>query len=385
MNRRKALFLTLLAGATAPARALAQARRARDPQADDAPRGKPAPKRVARRPEADESDIAPAEGGPEGPPADFPEQAGHQWREWDIARYTAQAPNQGRPQADIIEWIFRRTGTTEWHGEKLAVLGAGRAKLRAYHNPKVLDQVDEVVERFIDAYADVLKVRVRFVAADSPKWRYAIFSRLNAMGSGPQGQQIWSVKPEDAAMVIAQIGINQGGKPLTDQTVQVVNGQKITVETLSPHSYVAGLQRTGAVGLGFQQGSQKLDEGIVLRLSPLLTYEGDAIDAAIDLKANTVRHLHKTRVIAPREIGPAEMTIDVPEVCETRLNQTVKGWPVGQTLVIASGIHPGILQSKAGPLNLKIPGTYPTTTELLVFLDVEIVDAPARTPSRARE
>ena len=96
----------------------------------------------------------------------------------------------------------------------------------------MLDQVDEVVERFIDAYADVLKVRVRFVAADSPKWRYAIFSRLNPLGSGPQGQQIWSVKAEDAAMVIAQIGINQGGKPLTDQTVQVVNGQKITVETL---------------------------------------------------------------------------------------------------------------------------------------------------------
>ena len=376
MNRRKALFLTLLGGAMAPAGALAQAGPAR--------KGKPAPKRIARRDEGEGADTTPAEDGPEGPPADFPEQAGHQWREWDIARYTAQAPNQGRPQSDIIEWIFRRTGTTEWHGEKLAVLGAGRAKLRAYHNPKMLDQVNEVVERFNDAYADVLKVRVRFVAADSPKWRYAIFSRLNPLGSGPQGQQIWSVKAEDAAMVIAQIGINQGGKPLTDQTVQVVNGQKITVETLSPHSYVAGLQRTSAVGLGFQPGSQKLDEGVVLRLSPLLTYEGDAVDAAIDLKANTVRHLHKTRVIAPREIGPAEMTIDVPEVCETRLNQTVKGWPVGQTLLIAAGIHPGILQSKAGPLNLKIPGTYPTTTELLVFLDVEIVDAPARTP-RERE
>jgi hypothetical protein len=121
---------------------------------------------------------------------------------------------------------------------------------------------------------------------------------------------------------------------------------------------------------------------VTLRLSPLLTFDGDTLDAAIDLTANTVKSLHRTRVIAPREIGPSEMTIDVPEVVESRLNQTVKGWPLGQTLLISAGIQPGILQSKAGFMNLRIPGTVPTGTELLVFLDAEVASRPRRSAAR---
>ena len=106
-----------------------------------------------------------------------------------------------------------------------------------------------------------------------------------------------------------------------------------------------------------------LEEGFTLRLSPLLTFDGDSLDAAIELTANTVRTLHRTRVSAPSQVGASELSVDIPEVSETRLNQTVKDWPLGQTLLISGGIHPGILQDKNGFLNLRIPGTVPTSTE----------------------
>jgi hypothetical protein len=141
------------------------------------------------------------------------------------------------------------------------------------------------------------------------------------------------------------------------------------------------MQRESAAGIGYQPKAEQIEEGVTLRLSPLLTFEGDTLDAAIDLSSATVKSLHRTRVIAPREIGPTEMTIDVPEVAESRLNQTVKGWPVGQTLLISAGIQPGILQGKGGFLNLRIPGTVPTGTEMLVFLDAEASDRPRRTAS----
>jgi hypothetical protein len=67
------------------------------------------------------------------------------------------------------------------------------------------------------------------------------------------------------------------------------------------------------------------------------------------------------------------MSVDVPESSQTRLDQTVKNWPLGQTLVISGGIHPGILDKKGGWFNLQIPGTYPTGTEVLVVLDAETV------------
>ena len=67
------------------------------------------------------------------------------------------------------------------------------------------------------------------------------------------------------------------------------------------------------------------------------------------------------------------MAIDVPEATQTRLDQTVKNWRLGQTLVISAGIHPGVLDKKGGWFNLGIPGTYPTGTEVLVVLDAETV------------
>jgi hypothetical protein len=74
----------------------------------------------------------------------------------------------------------------------------------------------------------------------------------------------------------------------------------------------------------------------------------------------------------------------VPEVSETRLNQTVKDWPLGQTLVISAGIQPGILMSKGGLFNMRIPGTVPGGTEVLVFLDVALAEGEARAGGSAR-
>ena len=53
------------------------------------------------------------------------------------------------------------------------------------------------------------------------------------------------------------------------------------------------------------------------------------------------------------------MSIDVPEVSMTHLEQTVKNWPLGQTLLITGGIHPGILDKKGGwlgtPFGAQLP------------------------------
>jgi hypothetical protein len=167
--------------------------------------------------------------------------------------------------------------------------------------------------------------------------------------------------------------LHQGFKLLVNQKYEMINGQTLKVETTLARTFNGGMQRESAVGLGFQPHAEQLDEGFTLRLSPLLTFDGDTVDAAIELTANTVRSIHRTRILAPREIGPSEINLDIPEVSETKLNQTVKDWPLGQTLLISAGIHPGILQDKNGFMSLRIPGTVPTETELLVFLEAETV------------
>ena len=384
MNRRSALFLSMLMGGLAPSTLLAQVsgRKASTKGRSGGVALEPSRTRRSRDEVADEPPAEPAPADDEPTPDNLPADAGQQWQRWDISRYTGLAHSQNTPQNAIIEWIFRRTGSAPWHGDKVAVLGASRTQLRAYHSANWIKQVDEVVERFINAHQDLLSIRVRFVAAIDTRWRYASYPHLSPVLSGPQGQQVWTMKVEDAAFVLAQMHIYQGFRILTDQKVEMVNGQTLTIKTSEMRGFTGGLQRESAVGLGLQPKAEQLEEGVTLRMSPLLTFDGDTLDAAIELTANTVKSFHRTRVLAPREIGPNEITIDVPEVVETRLNQTVKGWPLGQTLLISAGIQPGILQAKGGFMNLRIPGTVPTGTELLVFLDAEARDGGG---SRARD
>jgi len=389
MDRRTALILTMLLGGWLPRGVFAQGpgRRTTTDRA--------VPKNGARRLVDTETEPESSRGGELPPaseaitdetaPSGFPTETGQRWQNFDIARYASLDSAQSSPQNAIIEWIFRRTGTAPWHGEKLAVLNAGRTRIRAFNDPKTLEQTAKIIERFTDAESDFLTVRVRFVAAVDTRWRYAVYSRLTAVGSGSQGQQIWTLSMEDAAYVLAQMQVYQGFRLIADEKVEMVNGQTFKVKSLEPKGYTGGMARESANGLGYQPKSEQLNEGVTLQISPLLTYDGDAVDAAIDLSANTVKSLHRTKVIAPREIGPAEITIDVPEVVESRLNQTVKGWPLGQTLLISAGIQPGILQNKGGFMNLRLPGTTPSGTELLVFLDVESASRPRRAAARNRD
>lgn len=360
MNRRTALILSILLGGLFPFSGLADAQTAGTRKA--------APTRdKTLRPVSRGND--PEEPAPnDEPAAPFAPESGFEWRRYPITRYTKLAnslSSQLNPQKAIIEWIFKRTGVSEWHGEKIAVLSATQTELRAYNSPEILKQVDEVVERFTNATDDVLSVHVQFIAAVDSRWRYSVFQRLTYVGSGPQGQQIWTTRLADAALVLSQMSIQQGFRKVEDQRIEMVNGQTLTIKTAAPHTFAAGV--------GSQSRTDKIEEGITLKLSPLLDFDGKAVDAMIDLTVNTVRSFHRTRVIAPREVAPNETAVDVPESSQTRLDQTVKNWRLGQTLIISAGIHPGILDKKGGWFNLPIPGTYPTGTEVLVFLDIETV------------
>lgn len=374
MDRRTALKLTTLLGGLVPSRLLGQegtkAARSR-PKEDSGFR--PAGSTAAKDAEI-EADPQPARESamdPDAqPPAGFVNEPGFQWRRFPIGRYTQAAADQKTPQKAIIDWVFRRTGTSDWHGDKTAVLTASKTELRAYNSPEVLDQVESVVERFTDSMEDVLTLHIQVVAAVDTRWRHTVYWRLKPVGGGPQGQQIWTLRLDDAALVLAQMQGQQGFRRLVDQTVEVVNGQTLTVRTFEPRTYSGGIQRESATGTGYQPRADKLEESIILRLSPLLSYEGDSVDAAAELSVNSVQAFQRTKIIAPREVGQNEMSIDVPIAYQTRLDQTIKGWPLGQTLLISGGIHPGVIDKKGGWLGTPLGA--PTSTEVLVFLDIEV-------------
>ena len=391
MNRRSLFALALLAF---PARLFGQDPRrrastktARNRKTSDEDEDVPTNTRKskAKADDAEAPDVGPDAQPSDPAPANFPNQAGSRWESYPIGDYTALDPNGASPQTAVIEWIFRRTGTAPWHGDKLAALYASRTQLRAYNNSKWLKYVKDTVDRFTDSAAgDVLSVNVRFIAAADSRWRYAIHHQLTPALSGSQGQQCWFASAAVAEMAIRDMQAWPGYQLLGKRPAEVLNGQTLKFDQVADRPFTSGVAREGAVGLGFQPKVEKLQEGVVLKFSPLLNYEGDMLDAAVELSTNLIRKLHPVKVVVPREVGSNEVTVDVPEASETRLNQTIKDWPLGQALIISAGIQPGILMDKGGFLNLKIPGTVPTGTELLVVINVEVVKAKERR-SRDRE
>ncbi len=225
---------------------------------------------------------------------------------------------QAPPQKALIDWVLLRTGVSDWHGDHPTVLSADRTRLTAYNSPDVLKQVDEIVSRFVEATHDTLKIQVQFIAAVNPRWRYTVYSRLTYVGGGPQGQQIWTMKSRDAALVLTQIQIQQGFRPLAKEGVEMTNGQTLTIKTKEPRDFVGGLIPDPAGGVSFQPRSERINEGIVLKISPLLNYDGNAVDAKIDLTVNTVRTLHRTKVIAPDRAASSRR----PSTCPTRPRRT---------------------------------------------------------------
>jgi len=378
MNRRTALVLSLMTGGLFP---LASRAFAQDELDDPRPKSSAPPRRkpAAAKPSArglDDDDL-PAVAADEpvadeaGPPGEVRPEPGFTTKTWNIARYTALAakPNNPEPEQRIIDWIFRRTGSADWHGPKPSMLSASRAQIRAYHEPKMLKKVDDIVKRFNKAYADVLSFRVRFVRAADTRWRYLVHTRLTSLARGAQGQQVWTLSPTDAASVLAQMQQYRGFEVLLDQTFKVVNGQTLTVAKEEKVDFTGGVQRDGAAGFGFQPAAQQLKEHVTLRMSPLLTYDGDALEVAFDLQTNIVRRLIKTSILTRREVGPNDLQIEVPEVTETRINQALANWPIGQTLLISAGVTPGIFEPKNGFYG--VPGTKPTDREMLVLLDAD--------------
>ncbi len=359
MNRRTALLSSLFLGGLVPTSLRAQESRRRS--SDRLP-ARTTSNNESEAPEGDVPDNLP-------PGLRVP---GFQLRRWDIARYTRIPTNvQAPPEKALIDWILLRTGTAPWHGDHVTILSANRKELVAYNSPEVLRQVDQICERFINAVDDTLKVQVQFIAAVDPRWRYTVYPRLTYVGGGPQGQQIWTMDSRDTALVIAQMEVQQGFRRLAKEGVEMINGQTLSMKTREPRTFVGRLAPDPGGGIAFQPKSERIEEGVFLKLSPLLNFDGTAVDAKIDLSVNMVRTLHRTKVIAPRgEIGSIETTVDVPDATETHLEQTVRNWRLNQSLIISCGIHPGLLDKKSGLFNLPIPGTYPTATEILVFLEV---------------
>jgi hypothetical protein len=298
----------------------------------------------------------------------LPNDHGQIWREYDIRPYTLRATADARPEQAIVDWVLRETGYEVWHSEPLGILSANRTTLRAYHTPEMQAVVSQMVDRFVNPQAQSQTFNMRVVSMGSQSWRTKALKIMHAVPVQSQGIQAWLLAKEDASLLIAEIRKRSDFREYSSPSVLCANGQSTVVSTMHPRGY------TGAVVLhpeqlhpGFEPQVLQFNEGFSIDFNPLLSLDGQSVDAMIKCDVDQLERLVAVTVNVPTPIAPRQHTeIEVPQSCSYRLRERFH-WPADQVLLISFGVIAAPIASES-PIRLSLnPG--PARAELLVFVE----------------
>jgi len=268
----------------------------------------------------------------------LPNDQGQVWREYDISPYTSRVTNTERPEQAIVDWILRETGTEVWFSEPLGILNANRNTLRVYHTPEMQRLVLDVVDRFVSSQAEAQAITLRLVTIGSPSWRTTAMSLLQPIDVKSAGIEAWVLSKENAAILLAQLRQRTDFREQASPSVPIHNGQSHTVTRTVPRTFVRSVRMRPDVWPGHELVSGQLQEGFTLQLSPLMSLDGNTIDAVIKCDVDQLEKLVPVNVDIPSVAGGVQrVQIQIPQVISWRLHERFR-WPVNQVLMLGCGV-----------------------------------------------
>jgi hypothetical protein len=282
------------------------------------------------------------------------------WREYDIRPYTSRITTTEKPEQAIIDWILRETGTEVWFSEPLGLLNANKETLRVYHTPEMQRLVLDIVDRFVSTQGEAQGLGLRLVSVGSPNWRTMAVSLLQPVDLKTPGVDAWLVSKENAAVLLGQLRRRTDFRENNSPNLIVQNGQTQTIGRITPKMYVRGVRIRRDVWPGHELESGQIDEGFSLQISPLLSLDGNTMDATIKCQIDQVEQLVPVPVDVPSQAGGLQrVEIQVPQIVSWRLHERFR-WPTNQVLLLSCGVVATPSGEKMGPLGL--PLTIPFTT-----------------------
>jgi hypothetical protein len=271
-------------------------------------------------------------------PGTLPNDAGQVWKDYDISPYTTRVTNTNKPEQAIIDWILRETGYEVWHGETVAILSADRRTLRVYHTPEVQAVVGEMVDRFANSEADTHGFNLRIFSVGNPNWRSKAQRILRPMAAQSQGVQAWLLAKEDAALLTADIARRNDFREYGAPQLLVNNGQSTLVSATRPKMYIRDVIYRGDVWPGFEPQTSQIDEGFSLEFSPLVSLDGQMIDAVIKCNVDQLEKMIPVNLDVPTSNAPRQRTkVEVPQMISCRLHERFH-FPADHVLLISLGV-----------------------------------------------
>jgi len=311
----------------------------------------------------------------------LPNDHGQIWREYDISPYTLRVTTTEHPQKAVIDWILRDTGTEIWFSEPLGILSATRNTLYVYHTEEMHGLIADVVDRFLvdcidGREAESYAFSLRLITIASPNWRTTAMSLLQPVDVKAAGVDAWLLSKENAAVLIGQLQKRTDFRELNSPNVLINNGQSHTIARTTPRNYVRSVRMRPDVWPGHELNMGQILEGYSLQISPLMTVDGNTIDAVVRCHIDQVEKLVPVPVDVPSPSGGAQrVQIQVPQVVSWRLHERFR-WPASQVMLLGCGVVASPTAERSGPLGLPIPSVpgipltnSPNRADALLFIE----------------
>lgn len=302
----------------------------------------------------------------------LPNEAGQIWREYDISPYTLRVTTTKRPEQAVVDWILRQTGYEAWHSEPLGILSATRRTLRVYHTPQVQAVVADIVDRFVSTQAETRAFGLRAITVEHPNWRAKVRKVLRPVQVQTPGVQAWVLQREDAALVLAELRRRTDYREHNSPHLLVANGQSTVVSAMHARSYVRDVTLRPDAWPGFEPEVSQIDEGFSLEFSPLLSVDGQMIDATIRCHIDQVEKMVPVMLEVPTAAAPRQRTkVEVPQLVHFRFHERFR-WPENHVLVLGMGMVPIPVPAEGKTLLPGVPLRLPSSPprgELLVIVE----------------
>lgn len=317
----------------------------------------------------------------------LPRGHGQVWREYDISPYTLRVTATNRPEQAIIDWILRETGYEAWHSTPLGILSATPRKLRVYHTPEMQAAVGGIIDRFVAGEAATQAFGLRVVTVNHPNWRTKARRYLRPVNVQTAGVQAWVMQKEDASALLADLRRRNDFREHSSPHLLINNGQSTVVSTSQAHTYVRDVTLQPQVWPGFEQQTDRFDEGFSLEFSPLLSIDGKTIDGTVKCAITQLEKMVPVMIDAPTQAAPRQRAkTEVPQTTHFHFHERFR-WPTSQVLLISMGMV-ALPSSKDKTLVPGVPlpfGNMPARANVLVFIESRgKVGQAGQTPRTAR-
>ncbi len=266
----------------------------------------------------------------------LPNESGQVWREYDISPYTLRVRDVAKPEQAIIDWILRETGTEVWFSEPLGVLNASSTTLRVYHTPEMHQRVQAIVERFVSGDTEAHALGVRLMTVGSPSWRVRALSLLKPVDVKSPGVEAWLLSRENSIALYEQLKVRADFREHSAPRIDISNGQTQTIARKDARQYSRGVQLKQQFPF-YEVITGKIDEGYSLQISPLMSLDGQTMEAAITCSVDQLEKLVPLNIDVPIGGQTQRVQIQVPQIVSWRLSERFR-WPTNEVLLLSCGV-----------------------------------------------